>query len=328
MDFARILDVIVVTAPVFAIIGLGKLLGARGILNEDRREFLNWLVYHFALPALVFGEIAKQEFSSFAQPALLIAPTAAIVPVVLVYVLVARLRGYRGGFAASFVFGTFWANTAYVGFPLARNAFGDHGLALAAIYNVAAIPVFLSLGCGLIAVYVGGDGTLQRSRIRQAVLNPIIIAALLGVAVSYVAECCRAPGGELMIPAWADGALAMVGSFLKLMGGMGLPLALLAIGASLRITRFARHWGAAAATVAGKLIVLPLAAVVLLAVFFPEADGTVKAMAILMAAMPASVSSFVIARQAGVRDDFVPSVLVLSHAVSALTIPAWLYFIL
>jgi len=54
----------------------------------------------------------------------------------------------------------------------------------------------------------------------------------------------------------------------------------------------------------------------------------VKAMAILMAAMPASVSSFVIARQAGVRDDFVPSVLVLSHAVSALTIPAWLYFIL
>jgi len=327
MDFDRILDVMVICAPVFGIIGIGKLLGVRGTLNEDRRHFLNWLVYYFALPALIFGEIAKQEFSSIARPALLIAPMAAIAPVVLAYVLLARMQKYRGGFAASFVFGTFWANTAYVGFPLASNAFGQEGLASAAIYNIVAIPVFISLGYALIAAYGTGSES-RRSRIWQALLNPIIIAALLGVAVSYLAEFLRAPDGRLDVPGWADGVLKLAGSFLTLMGNMGLPLALLAIGASLRLSRFARHWGAAAATTAGKLVVLPLAALALLAIFFPEADAMTKAMAVLMAAMPVSVSSFVISRQAGMDDDLVPSLLVLSHAAAAVTIPVWLYLVL
>jgi predicted permease len=63
IDPSRALDVLVVCLPVFAVMGLGKLLERKGQFGADRRQFVNWLVYHFALPALIFHAVSQQRFS-------------------------------------------------------------------------------------------------------------------------------------------------------------------------------------------------------------------------------------------------------------------------
>ncbi|MCF7849966.1 MAG: AEC family transporter, partial [Kiritimatiellales bacterium] len=143
MDFTRALDVLVICVPVFAVMGLGKLLERSGRLNDDHCGFINSLVYHFSLPALIFNEVARQRFSSFRDPALVVVPLLALLILALFTMLLAKLNRFRGGFAAAFVYGTFWANATYIGLPLCFNAFGSAGLAKAAIYNGFVLPFFI-----------------------------------------------------------------------------------------------------------------------------------------------------------------------------------------
>ena len=81
MDPSRVLDVLVVCLPVFAVMGLGKVLAVKGQLGRDRRTFINWLVYYFALPSLIFHAVAQQRFSSFMEPGVTLVPVAALIAV-------------------------------------------------------------------------------------------------------------------------------------------------------------------------------------------------------------------------------------------------------
>jgi predicted permease len=63
-------------------------------------------------------------------------------------------------------------------------------------------------------------------------------------------------------------------------------------------------------------------------VFLPDIDKDVFTALILLNAVPSAVASYIISARYKVAEDFVSSMLVLSTAVSIITIPVWLYFIL
>lgn len=328
LDPLRALDVLVVCVPVFAVMGMGKWLELRGQMSPGRRDFVNWLVYYFALPSLIFREVSQQRFGSFFNPSLTLWPLAAFVLVALVTMLVARLLRYRGTFTAAFVFCTFWANVTYMGFPLCQNAFGTEGLAKAAIYNALVMPFFVLFGYTLIGFYGASAAVTWRSKLRQAALNPVVMAAVVGIGVALVGELFRDATGALALPAGIIAVLALSGSFLKLIGGMGLPLALLAIGASIHWQQTKAHVGALIYTVAVKLVVLPLCTYIGLRLFFPETESVVVGVVVMLSATPNAVASYVVSRQMGVEEGFVSSALVVSTALSVITLPIWLYVVL
>lgn len=324
----RIIQTLVVCVPVFAVMGVGKLLERRGFMNTGRRHFINELVYRLALPALIFNEVAQQRFGSFFDPALVGVPLVAIFILIALSAGVARVMNFRGGFAAAFIFGTFWANVTYMGFPLARNAFGAEGLARAAVYNAFVMPFFIALGYALVGVYGGGHTVSVRDKMRQAMLNPIILAALAGVAVAAAGELWRLPDGSLSFSLPVKALLRLISSFLVLIGGMGLPLALLSIGAALHGGNFMLYRKALAAVVLLKLVVFPLLVWGGICWFFPAADPVVQGVAVLLSATPNAVASYVVACQIGVEEGFVSSMLVLSTGLSVLTVPVWVYLVL
>jgi predicted permease len=327
-DPLRALDVLVVCLPVFAMMGLGKLLELRGQLGPERRSFVNWLVYYFALPALIFAEVSQQRFGSFLNPALTLWPLAAVMALALLTMGLARVLRYRGSFAAAFVFCTFWANVTYMGFPLCQNAFGTEGLAKAAIYNALVMPCFIMLGYTLIGFYGASGAMTWRRKLKLALLNPVVIAAILGVGVASGAERLRDAEGVLMVPVAVQGMIALVGAFLKLVGSMGLPMALLAIGASIHWQQAKAHLGALAYTVTAKLVLLPLITFVGVRLFFPETDSVAMAVAVILGATPSSIASYVVSCQMGVEEGFVSSALVATTVLSTLTLPLWLYLVL
>lgn len=317
-----------VCVPVFAMMGLGKLLERKGHLNDDRCTFINWLVYYFSLPALVFTAVARQSFQSFMDPALVVVPLVALLLVVALTMLIARVAGFKGGFAAAFVFGTFWANATYIGFPLCINAFGMEGESRAAVYNAVIVPCFIVISYLLIGFYGAGSGEVKPvARIRKAFLNPILLAAVAGICVALVTDLFRTEEGALQLPGALVSFAVLIGSFLRLMGSMGLPLALLAVGASLKRISGRNHLGALAWMVGCKLALLPLLTLLLARNFLPGADSISVGAAVVLAGTPNAVASYVVSCQLGIERAFVARVLALSTGLSVLTLPVWVYFL-
>lgn len=327
-DPLRMLDVLVVCVPVFAVMGLGKVLERRGHMDLSRRAFINWLVYHFALPALIFREVSQQRFGSFLDPSLTLWPFAAIVAVMLLGIAIAHVLHFHAAFAAAFVYCGFWANVTYMGFPLCQNAFGTEGLAKAAVYNALVMPGFVLLAYATIGLYGAGKAMTWRRKLRQALLNPVVLAALLGIGVGLVGEIFRDATGTLVLPVGTTSLLALAGSFLKLIGSMGLPMALLSIGAAIHWKQTRAHMRALVYVVTAKLVVLPLLTYVGLRLFFPETAPLVMGVVVILAATPNAVASYVVSCQMGVEEGFVSSALVVSTALSVVTLPIWLYIVL
>jgi predicted permease len=328
MDFSRVMDVLVICVPVFAVLGLGKLLKAKGKIKDEHCTFINWLVYTFSLPALIFNEVARQRFDTFLDPAVIVMPLIGLVLVAAITMVIAKVNGYKGGFAAAFVFGTFWPNATYIGLPLCLNAFGSEGLAKAAIYNGFVLPFVILFGYLLIGFYGAGTGDVKiRARIKSAFLNPIILSAIVGIIVAVTAERFRSADGSLNLPMPVIATATLFGSFLKMVGGMGLPLALLSIGASLKWEQTRTHLGALGWAVGCKLILHPLLTILLIMMLCPNASPAALGVAVILAGTPSAVAMYVISCQLGVERGFVSSILVLSTALSVVTIPIWVYIV-
>jgi len=329
MDFSRAMDVLAICVPVFAILGLGKLLGMKGKIKEEHCGFINWLVYTFSLPALIFNEVARQRFDTFLDPAVVAMPLIGLALVTALTMGVAKLNGYKGGFAASFVYGTFWANATYIGLPLCQNAFGSEGLAKAAIYNGFVVPFFILTSYLLIGLYGAGTGEQTvGARLKKAVMNPILLSAAAGILAAVAVEQFRNADGSLNFPVPFITAGTLFGSFLKMVGSMGLPLALLSIGASLKWEQTKTHFGALSWTVGCKLILLPLVTLLLIRTFCPGASGVALGTTVILSATPSAVAMYVISCQMGVERGFVSSMLVISTALSVITIPVWVYVVM
>lgn len=329
MDWERGLRVLEICLPVFGLIGLGKVFQIKGFMTAEHRDFINRLVYYFCLPFLIFIKVAAQDPHTFLNLSLLAGVTLPTLGVTILFLILARLWGLKGGLAAAFVFGVFYANTAYMGFPLTEETFGAAGMAGAALFNAVAIPVYMVVAFAVIGWYGAGARVESAgTRIRRAVLNPFILACVAGVAAAVIQSALKNEAGEIALPFWVLGACGVVKASLAMVAQMGLPLSLLAIGGVLHLGSITRNLSALTLDVIGKLVIYPLLTLLTFHWLFPQADSVLVGVSVLLAATPNAVVSYVIACQIGVDEKFVSAQLVLSTVFSAISIPVWIYFLM
>lgn len=325
-DIRRLWEVLRICIPVFALIGVGRVLAWIGFMRGEHRAFLNKLVYAICLPTLIFSGVARQHPDQFGNMALLIPSLAGILVGAGVFWGLSRLLGYQGRFAAAFIFGTFWANVTYMGFPLSENAYGAEGLGVAAIYNAFCMPFFVILAFLVIGVHGAGiPGEPLLSKVRGAVWNPVVGSALLGGLFAVGLGMFRDESGVLDLPGSVVGLVEMASRVLDLIGRPGLPLALLSIGGALRLHAVRGRIVPLILVVTGKLVLVPGVSYLVLRLWFPDADPVVAGVVVLLGGMPNAVASYVIACKIGVEEAFVSTMLVVSTLVSMVTIPVWLY---
>ena len=329
LNLQKILDVAVIVTPIFAVLGLGRMLTRRGTLTPETSRFLSELAYRFCLPSLILYEVGRGKLGQLAAAANLIGiPLLVMLLSVPLFLWLARHSRLTAGEKPAFVFGVFWANIAYLGFPLAQNAFGAQGVALAAVYNATIMPCTTMGGYMVIGHYLGNASNSRGARVREVIFNPIVASALLGIWVMMVGEFARNADGTLYGGAPVDAFFAAVGSFLKLMGGLGLPVALLVVGGSLRLAALRSMLLPLALTAMARTIFLPLAVYMIFTTFFAGTPPLIRSVSVLLAAMPCSVTSFVIATGRGADARFTATLLVLATVISLVTLPVWLYVLL
>jgi malonate transporter and related proteins len=306
------LSTLTVVLPIFALIFAGWLARRIRVLGENATTELNRFVIYLALPALLFDIVAKARWSDIWQPAF-IATFGLGSAIVFVITLVIRLRRPRHlADAAIDALNASYANTGFIGFPLAMIALGGDAMPPTLVAMIMTVCVLFAVGIVLIEI---GLQTEQRRRhivlkVGGALLrNPLVVAPALGALF---------PLSGLALPTAGD-------TFLKLLGGAASPCALVALGLFLAAKRESseKDVGAAALLVGLKLVVQPAATWVLATSVF-GLSPLLTHTAVLLAALPTGTGPFMLAefyrREAGVTS----TVALASTVVSLATISAYL----
>jgi hypothetical protein len=325
-----VFQVLLICVPIFALIAFGVVLRRTGLMTEEGHAFLSRFVYLFCLPVLIFLGIASKDFGELLKGSI-VASTLLVTAVVAVAFWLAsgRLpRRLRGPVAMS----PFFANLTYLGFPLAERAYGAEGLTSAGIINAFTMPVFVVLAVSLLAAGQGGGGPDEGERrwlatLRTAVINPIVLAVFGGLAMSFLVH-------EAGLGAWAactplvSRAVEFALRTLEPVGQMGLPMALIAVGASLRFGyvrgRLALMFGCAAA----KLLLTPALTLAACRLLFPAMGAAATGTTVLLMGSPLSVGCYVISRELDTDSDFIAGLLVVTTVGACATIPFWLAVLL
>lgn len=321
----RIFKIIEITLPVFSLIILGKILMLKGFMSEEQKGFITKLTYKIALPLLVFSAISKENISELLQPALFTATFGTVILMAIIFLILSKILKLSSNLAAAFIFSSYWANTAYVGFPLALNAFGDKGLSYAAIINAFCVPLYIPLSLILVNLMRKSENHSQKINLKQLLNNPIIKSILFGIFISFLRSIIPQNIFKSIVVSNSE---KIIYSTLELIGSMGLPLALIAVGASIKLNTVKSKLHLLGIVAFGKMILAPTIALLIIKYFFPESSQAILGTAVIVLGTPQAVVSYVISKEEEIEEDFVSASLALTTLLSIIALPVWLCFIL
>ena len=292
--------------PVFALIGIGYAAGWTGLLPQRAVEGLGAYVFNLAIPLLVFRTLAGGDLPDVSPwgywGAYFFGVAVAWIGTGLVayFALGASfLRAGIAGCAASY------SNTVLLGLPLVLTAFGDEGAIPLFLLLFIHLPVMMtaSIVLGETAGRGGAGGMALAGQVARAViLNPIIIGLALGIA-------------------WQVSGVAMpelLGAIVNRIADTAVPCALVAMGLTLRQYGIAGDMSLTALIVAMKLVVHPLA--VFLAAWALGLPEVLAAVAVLFAAAPSGVNSYLVAQRYDEAVGAVSSALLIGTGLAVFTV--------
>ncbi|OKK18961.1 hypothetical protein AMK09_17865 [Streptomyces sp. CB02488] len=326
-------------APIWLLTAAGYAVARSGFLGVHAEEVLGRFVFHVAMPAALFGMVSGSRPADFAHLSLVAFATATALVSAAGYGVARRFFGRGRAGAAVSGMASGYVNSANLGIPVAVRVLGDASfVAQVILFQVLLVsPVILTLlDSGTRAEAAPGGrrtGSGLRRMLTMPVRNPVIMASLLGVAVS--AAGLRLPD-------------ALTRSC-DLLGAAAVPTALITLGLSLHggpageavraagdgspaggTGRAAGDGGRGAgpaevgASVALKTLAQPLTAFLVAGPLLGLPDHQVLAV-VVCSALPTAQNAFIYAREYGQDTTLARNAVVASTVVSMFTLSfaAW-----
>lgn len=260
----------------------------------------NGFLLFFAVPAMLFRFAANTPFAEITNGRFFAAWSLAGAFVVLLVAFAAHrfLRQTRVD-AAFYGLAGGVANAGFMGVPLLVALLGER----------AAAPVILAIAADLVVVSSVGLAMVHAGAISRIVMNPLLVAMLLGGAFSGL-------GWSLPLP---------IEQIVKLLGDAAGPCALFAIGLSLVRGDAPLRSPVLVLPVAAKLFLHPL--VVWLAMLAFGLDAFTTQVAVLAAALPSAGWVFIFAVRYGADAGRISATILLTTALAFVTLSALIHAI-
>jgi predicted permease len=292
--------------PVFVIILVGFGLRRSGLIAETHWGAVDHVCYYVLFPAIIFKEIAAADFSnipvwSMAFAMMLGISTMFAVLLILQRPFIAGLNLSGPQFSSLFQGATRWHT--FIALAIIPIFFGQSALALGGLSAAAMTPLLNIVNVGVISVH-GSSGRMDAKAMALSILkNPFVLSSLGGVLWKLL---------HLPLPSMGVQVLDMIGK-----GALGL--ALLTVGAGLRIDEALSTKGPVLVATFLKLLVMPIFMVFWLRTL--GVSGEAASVAILCGAVPTGSGAYVLAKQMGGDAPMVASILTLQVICAAVTIP-------
>ena len=312
------LDILSITAPIFIMIAIGYVAVYSGLLEAAAMRVLGKYVVVLALPALLFKAVSQRPIAEVANWSYITAYIAGSLVVLSGGFLYARHVQKADTTAAAFsAMGMVCSNTGFIGYPillLMLPSIAGVGLALnMLVENIVLIPLLLAIA----EAGHGGPsplGLMLVRTLRSLARNPIIIGLVAGLAASLI---------ELKIPAALMKPIDMLAA-------SSAAVSLLVIGGTLATVQVRGLSREIAPTVAGKLILHPIALFVATAalplVGLAPLSAEMRAAAVILAAVPMMGIYPILAQQFGRERSSVMAIL-MATVLSFFTLSAVLWVV-
>lgn len=293
--FTIVVPILLVAAVAF---GLGK----AKIITEQRA--LARLSLYFFSPALAFESLAKSNINASDFFSIIIFATGMVVILGAIGFVLARVLKFDRMLTSAFLLSILFVNAGNYGVPFIQFAYGNDGVARAAIYFT-----INSMLANTVAVYIASAGhSNMRASLRAVSKMPVVYAAVLGFTFNLL---------HWSLPDTLARAL-------DLAAAAALPVMLVNLGLELARARLRDYeWRVFLAT-GIKLLLTPFLALALAALM--GIQGLTRSVSVIEASMPMAVMASLIATEFEARSDFVTSVVFLSTLGSTLTLTVLLLF--
>lgn len=309
---SALLDVIL---PVFLVIGFGWVATARGLISDSAVDGVMRFAQSFALPVLLFKNVAVLDLSVAYQPGLMLS------------FYIGAFSGFAFGFAGArwvfrrpltdcvaIAFACTFSNSLLLGVPITERAYGS--AALAGNFAIISVHAPLIYSAGIIAMEWARSHEAGGKRwtgvvvqvLRAVVTQPLVVGIACGFAVnlSGVAQ-----------PGFFAAAVEMVAR-------AGLPAALFGLGGVLWRYKPEGDKGAIAMVVFASLILHPVIAYGLGRFGFGLGVDALRSVTVT-AAMAPGVNAYMFAHMYGVGKRVTASAVLMATGLSILTTWGWLH---
>ena len=289
------LTVLEIVAPVFALAAIGFTWVKLGF--EYPMAFVTRLAMTLAIPCLIFVALMETEIEPAALSKITLAAIATYAVLTVAMLALVKLGRLD---TQTWVAPMVMSNTGNIGLPLAFFAFGDAGLSYAvAVFAVSTVYAF-TIGIWFVS---------RTSNPLDLIREPMVVATLLGAF--FLVQGWKTPD--------------VVTNTLSLIGQLGIPLMLITLGVAIaRISP--SKLGRAGALAALKLGICAGVAVGV-GLYF-QLPSVAFGILVLQFSAPAAVTSYLIAEKYKADAQAVAGLVVVTTAVSVVTLPLILALVL
>jgi predicted permease len=297
-----LLFTIEIIAPIFLLILIGSGLQRTSLVNEAFIRQTSNFVFNVSLPALVFVKLSNIEIGHAFDAKLIVSS------LVLVFILFLISWGVSAFLTKSpedqgpFIQGSFRSNFAIVGLAIILGMFGEESMGKAALLLAFIMPLYNVLAVIALTVPFHRENNIKFGRMFKDIFtNPLIVAALISILFSI-----------FDISVWTG-----VEKTLNYLAIIALPLALIGIGATLKMERIIKASFLAFTSSFLKIVVFPTIAIFVgISINLSNSDLGIF---FVLFATPTAIASFVMADAMNCNSKLAGDIIAISTILSVFT---------
>ncbi|MFT5504528.1 MAG: malonate transporter [Gammaproteobacteria bacterium] len=296
-------------APVFLIILIGYMLFRSGIIGESIWSAIEHICFYLLLPFLIIRTLSRADLGNVPVFEFMSAVILAIAAMSGGMIIIYSLMRYKfPGSGPSFT-SLFQGTLRYHGFvALAAIGplYGDEGVALVALSLAIMVPLLNVLSIVVLTIYGSSDTAFSHQRMLQQIIrNPLIWACVVGLLLNWT------------------GVPDILFSSIDIIGSGGLGLALLTVGAGIRLQQAADNKLLIVFGVLLRLIGMPM--LLILTCWLLGLEGLPRTVAIISGAVPTAATSYVMARKMGGDAPLMSSIVTFQIIAAFFTLPMFIF---
>lgn len=291
--------------PIFLLLLVGVFVRYRKMLTETELIRVNGFVFKAFFPFLMFYNIYTSDLSANLDARLIAFAVCGVLAEYALAVLVVCRIEKSSRSRGAMIQALYRSNYVLLGLPLVENICGSGGLGAAAVISAVIVPLYNVLAVITLEVFRGGKVRPGRILL-QVVRNPLILGALAGV----LSLLLKIDYPDVLLDVAAD------------LSGASTPVALIILGATFNFAALKKCGRNTVICTAGRLVVVPALAMTAAALLGFRGDAFV--ILLVAFAAPCAVSSFTMAQQMDSDADLAAGSVVLTSALSVVTIFLWI----
>ena len=280
-------------SPILLMVVIGYILKRLGLLPADIAKAINKLVFRVFLPVMLFNNIYKiSDLGSFRAGYIIYSVVAVIILFALCLAFVVMFTKDPKK-RASLLQGSFRANYALIGIPLAEALFGTEGVAVASILSAFTIPTFNILAVISLSIFRDGN---EKPNVKKILIGIAKNPLIQGVAAGAVALLIRA----LFVKVGIEFRLTDIEPAYKVitwLTNLASPLSLLVLGAQFEFSAVAALKREIISGVVIRNLIVPTLGLGVAYIFFKDFGGAEFASLVAVFATPIAVSSVPMAQE-------------------------------